>query len=174
MSDSITPPPRPKNHGWIYFFVFVFGASIFVALFMIWYNRSIQLTQEQLDAAKTRWQESKIANYNMVFKKRLLNDEDWTTFHVKVRDSKVQEVLMNGKPLAPETDGNPDPLPYHGMDAQFHYLEKFLKLDQEAKAPKVYFVADFDQKTGAIIRYTRYDRSKNQRVEMLFNLQILK
>ena len=207
MSEITLSPPRPKNHGWIYFFVFVFLASVFVALFMIWYNRSIQLTPEQLDAAKKLWQESNITNYNMIYKKRLLNDQDWTTFTVKVRDQtlpivgastvglmgstlgegsllaasalspgrapnpKVQEVLMNGRPL--EAEGDHDPLPYHSMDAQFRYLERFLDLDQKPNAPKVYFVADFDQRNGAIIRYTRYDASQKQRVEMLFNLQIL-
>jgi hypothetical protein len=171
MSEITLSPPRPKNHGWIYFFVFVFLASVFVALFMIWYNRSIQLTPEQFDAAKKRWQTSNITNYNMVCKKRLLNDQDWTTFHVTVLDGKVREVLMNGRPL--EAEGNHDPLPYDSMDAQFRYLEGFLKIDQKPNAPKVYFVADFDQRNGAIIRYTRYDASQKQRVEMLFNLQIL-
>ena len=165
------PTAKPKNHGWIYFFVFVFGASVFVALFMIWYNRSIQLTPDQLEAAKKLWQDSNIKNYNMVYKKKLLNDQDWTTFLVRVLDGRVKEVLMNGRPL--KAEGNQDPLPYHSMDAQFRYLERFLDLDQKPNASKVYFVADFDQRTGAIIRYTRYDSSKQERVEMLFNLQIL-
>jgi hypothetical protein len=170
MSDNTSPAPRRENYGWVYFFIFVFGAGILVALIMIWFTRSIQLTPELLEAAKKRWQESKITDYNLTYKKKL-NDDDWMTFRVKFRKDKVQEVLMNGKPL--QTEGEQDPLPYHSMDAYFRFLERFLDIDQKPDAPKVYFVADFDQKTGAIIRFTRYNRSDRQRVEMIFIVEIL-
>jgi hypothetical protein len=161
------PTPIKKNYGWIYFFVFIVVASIGVTVIMIRYSQSIQLTPELLEEAEKRWRESNIKNYDLSYKTRLNLDEHWTTFVVRVRNGKVQEVRMNGTPLEKEKEEDQDPRLFHSMEAQFRYITRFLELDQKPNAPKVYFVADFDQKTGAILRYTRYDSHKGQRVEMI-------
>ena len=166
-----TPALPKKNHVWIYFFVFVFTASVGVAVFMIWYNRSIKLKPEQLEEARKLWQETGPKSYDMVYKKRLNKEEQFTTFAVKVRQGKVEEVRMNGKQLEREKEEDQDPRPYHSMHAQFLYLTRFMDLDQKPNAPKVYFVAEFDSQTGAILHYTRSDSHTNQRVEMIFTLK---
>ena len=94
MSDAPKPPPK-NNWGWISFFVFVFVASIGVAGFMIWFNLSIQLTPEQLEAARKRWEEKGIKDYDMTYTVKHSPDEKITTFVVKVRGGEVKEVRMN-------------------------------------------------------------------------------
>ena len=174
MNEAPTPapgtPPK-KNHAWIYFFAFLLIASVGVTGFMIWYNLSIQLKPGQLDEAEKHWRESNIKNYNMVYRNRLNFDDQWTTFAAKVRDGKVVEVLMNGKPLEKDKEEDQDPRPYHSMDAHFRFLARSMELDQKPNAPKVYFIADFDPQTGAIQRYTRYEPQTKQRVEMQFTLE---
>jgi Family of unknown function (DUF6174) len=170
MTEATSPAPRKKNNSWIWFFVFIVVASVGVAAIMIWFNVSIQLTPAALEAAKKRWQDANIQDYNLVYKKRLNAEERAATFFVKVRGGKAQEVTMNGKPLQKEDENDPDPRPFHSMDSQFRYLERFMELDQKPKAPKVYFVASFDPQTGAILHYIRSDSQKKQRVEMEFVL----
>ena len=171
MTEPITPAPPKKNNSWIWFFVFIVVASAAVAGIMIWFNSSIQLTPEALEAASKRWQEAKITNYDLVYKKRLNNDEQGITFFVKVRDGNVQEVLMNGKRLAREEGVENDLRPFHSMDSHLRDLRRFLALDQKSKGTRAYFIASFDPTTGAIVHYIRSDRQQNHRVEMEFVLK---
>jgi Family of unknown function (DUF6174) len=174
MTDATNPTPPPptpkkKNHAWIGFFAFLIVASVGVTAFMIWYNLSIQLKPEQLEAARKLWQETGPKSYNLVYTERH-NEEKTNTFAVKVRDGKVDEVLMNGRPLEKTEEQKDDPRIYHSMDAQFRMIENFMKLDQKPDAPRVYVTAIFDEKNGAVLRYIRRVMGTTKRVEMHFTL----
>jgi hypothetical protein len=173
MSEPSNPPTAPpkKNHAWIYFFAFVFIASVGVMLFMIWFNLSIQLTPEQLEAARTLWKEKGPKSYDMVYTKRLNDDVKVGTFQVKVRAREVKEVLMNGKPLVKENDEDSDPRIYHSMDRLFSDIERFMVLDKKPGAPKVYVTAIFDPDTGALRRYIRRVMGTTLRIEMHITLK---
>ncbi|HZZ80345.1 MAG TPA: hypothetical protein VFE62_17670 [Gemmataceae bacterium] len=164
------PAPPPPNNAWIYFFAFLVVASVTVTLFMIWFNNSIQLKRPELDAAYKLWKEKGPKTYNLVYTEQLNNDDHKTKFFVKVRDGKVQEVLMDGKPLEPtKEDGEVhDPRPYHSMDAKFRDVERFMSIDEKKDAPRVYVIATFDPETGAILRYIRRVMGTTQRVELNF------
>src|SRR5262245_20454978 len=105
------------NHGWIHVFVFIGVASVAAAGIMIWYNLSIQLKQEQLDAARQLWQARGPKDYDMTYTRRLNEETRLDTIKVKVRDGKVRDVLLNGKPLeaSPEAAPDDDPRVYHSM-----------------------------------------------------------
>jgi hypothetical protein len=173
MSDAAVPapslpPPRKKNNwGWIGFFVFIVAASLAAAGTMIWYNLSIQLKPEQLEAARRLWKERGPRDYKMLYTTRL-NDSDRTdTFLVTVRGGEVREVLMNGRPLDAEQR------PYYSMDAIFNQIEKFMRIDQKPGAPKVYVTAVFDEDTGAMRKYVRRVMGSSQRVEMTAKIEPL-
>lgn len=161
-------PPEKKNYAWIYYFAFLFIASVGVTVFMIQFNLSIQLKPEDLEAAHKLWEEKGPKNYDMFYSEQVNEDERKTVFAVKVRGGKVTEVLMNGKPVEPtKVDGKEhDPRPYHSMDGKFRDMERFMKIDQEKDAPRVYVVADFDPSTGAVVKYIRRVMGTRQRVEL--------
>jgi hypothetical protein len=186
-----TPAPPPKkNHLWIYFFAFLLIASVGVTVFMIRFNQSIQLKPEDIDANRKLWEARGPKNYNLFYTEQVNDDDRKTVFAVKVRASKVTEVLMNGKPLAPTTEDGieHDPRPYHSMEAIFRNIERFMDidqgkepepkkdsepkkgLDQKKEAPRVYCIANFDPETGAVLRYIRRVMGTRQRVEL--NLKV--
>src|ERR1043165_3579503 len=109
------PAPRPRNNAWMYYFVFVIVASISVAWLMIWYNRSIQLTEPQLEAALKLWKEKGPKSYDMEYTDKLNDDANVTKFKVKVRKGNVEEVIMNGSPLAKNPGDLRDPPIYRSM-----------------------------------------------------------
>jgi hypothetical protein len=168
-----TPPPPPPNRAWIGFFAFLLIASIGVTVFMIWFNQSIQLTPDELTAARKLWEEKGPKSYNMVYTEQINDDDKKSIFFVKVRNQKVEEVLMNGKPLEPtKEDGQVhDPRIYHSMDAKFRDVERLMDIDQRKGAPKVYVIANFDPATGAILRYIRRVMGTTQRIELNVKLE---
>jgi hypothetical protein len=159
-----TPEPPASNYTWIFFFVFLVVASVGVTVLMIWFNLSIQLKREELDAARKLWEQKGPRNYEMVYTKQINNDDRKTLFAVKVRNGKVEDVLMNGKEL--EREKERDPRQYHSMDAIFRDIERFMDIDQKKDAPKVYVIANFDPDTGAVLRYIRRVMGSTERVEL--------
>ena len=170
MSEAAPPAPLPRkqNYGWVWYFAFLIVASVGVMFFMIWFNLSIQLTPEQFETAKTRWQEADIKNYNMIYTERHSNEgaEKSTVFAVKVRGGKVQEVLMNGKPLVKNEEQTDDPRIFHSMDSLYRNIERFLEMDGRPKAPRVYATLKSDEKNGRVIEYIRRVMGTKHRVQI--------
>jgi hypothetical protein len=163
-SEPPASAPTRKNNIWIYYFAFLFVASVGVAVFMIDFNRGLQLKPQELEASHELWREKGPKSYDMVYAKQIIVDGPTTTFAVKVRAGKVEEVLMNGKPLEAGKDN--DPRLYHSMDSIFRDLGRFMDIDQKKDAPKVYVTAIFNQQTGAVQKYIRYVMGTTQRVEL--------
>ena len=169
MSEN-TPPPRPTNYGWVYFFVFIIVASVGVAAFMIWFNLSIQLKPEQLEEAQKLWQANGPKSYDMVYTKRLNDDSKVDKFEVKVRAGVVEEVKMNGQRLTRQADDDTDPRLFHSMDRLLVDIQRFMDIDQKPGAPKVYVTAIFEPDNGALRRYIRRVMGTTTRIEMHITL----
>lgn len=160
-------PKKKKNYGWLYYFIFLFVASVGVMAFMIWFNLSIQMTPEQLDAAMKTWEEKGPKSYDMIYTKRLNEEERAVRFAVKVRDRKVIEVLMDGKPLEKSADQAGDPRIYHSMTALYRDIETFQRHDAKPGAPKVYVTLKSREENGQLIEYIRRVMGSRQRVQIV-------
>jgi hypothetical protein len=176
--NETNPPPAPqvpparKNWGWMGYFAFLLIASVGVAGFMIWFNLSIQLKPEEVEAAQTLWKEKGPKSYDLIYRKRLGISGQEDIFAVKVRDRKVESVRMNGEPLERNKEQKPDDDPriYYSMDAIFHDIIVFMERDQRTKDAKVYVIGNFDAKNGAVQRFIRYDMKTKDRVELNITL----
>jgi hypothetical protein len=80
---------------------------------------------------------------------------------VKVRGSKVVEVLDNNQPL---DEGR---LVYHSMPRLMDDIERFLDLDSGKDKPRTFVRAFFNAKTGALQRYVRRVMGTQQRLEIV-------
>ena len=165
MSENTSTSQR-SNYGWVYFFVFIVVASVGVAVFMIWYNLSLQLTPEQLDEAQKLWKAKGPKSYDMTYTKRLNDDSKVDKFEVKVRSGVVTEVKMNGQKLARQSDDDPDPRVFHSMERLLDDIERFMSIDHKDGAPKVYVTAIFEPENGALRRYIRRVMGTTLRIEM--------
>ena len=87
---------------------------------------------------------------------------------MRIRNGKALEVRRNGELLRDEAN---QPLPagherlqWYTMDKLLREIEIFLEQDAREKR-KVYNIATFDAKTGALEMYTRSDRDKGVHVK---------
>jgi hypothetical protein len=165
-ATNAVPTPRKRNkYGWIYYFVFLIVASVGAMLFMIDYNLRLQLKPEQLALARALWEEKGPKNYDMIYTKTI-NEDKPIKFAVKVRGGRVQEVLMNGKPLEADEDRKDDMRIYHSIGAMYHDFDRSMQRDQEPKAQKVYVSLKYDDQTGRVIEYIRREMKTRKRVQI--------
>jgi hypothetical protein len=177
MSDvrDSSPLPRKRSNAWIWFFTFVFVASVVLAGFMIWFNMRLQLKPEQLEAAMQRWKEHGPRDYRLVVTKQV-NENEPDHFDITVRDRRVIDVRLNGQRLRNEAN---EPYPPGHERLQWYTMHHLLReievlLDQDAKAGKKnYNVAHFDDQTGALRKYIRRVMGSRQRVEETVKLEPL-
>jgi hypothetical protein len=132
---------------------------------MIDYNLRLQLKPEQLAEARAVWEERGPKNYDMIYTKKI-NEDKPIKFAVKVRNGKVQEVLMNGKPLEADEDRQDDMRIYHSIGAMYHDFGVTMRRDQEPKAPPVYVSLKYDDQTGRVIEYIHRVMRTRQRVQI--------
>jgi hypothetical protein len=162
-ASAMTTTP-PKNNLGKWFLLFLLVASISVAVFMIWFNLSIQLKPEQLDEAMKRWKENGPKNYKLTYTKQIDNNDHRDIIIAQIVDGKAKQGTINGEPFEERV------LPYHTMDRLLIDIEKFLEDDRKPGAPKTYTTAVFDAKTGALHRYVRRVMGSTQRLEL--NLKV--
>jgi hypothetical protein len=151
----------PKSNNWKWVFVALFGLALFAAVFLIVYNLRQQLKPERLEAARKQWDAKGPANYVMRYTTRMNEETTTDEYVVKVRNKKAYEVLVNGFPEPPERLG------YHGMDALFDYIERFVELDAEKGKPRTFTKASFDEQTGALREFVRRVMGKRERLHIL-------
>jgi hypothetical protein len=163
MSEAGNQAPVPdqsfvKHRGWIVYFAFLVVASVGVTTWMIYFNLSIQLTPEQLAAAESRWQEKGPRDYKLFYTERVNDDPQPITYAVTVKDGKVTDARKNGKAI--ETDED------YRMNGLLAKAARALQDDREPGAKKVYTIARFDDKTGALLYYVRRVMGTTDRLEI--------
>jgi hypothetical protein len=151
---------RGKNRAWLWLFLLLFVASVVVAVTMIRFNLGLQLTAEDLAAARARWKEKGPRDYRMVYTKQLGDDPRKDRFVVEVRGGQVRSVIMNQT-----TYLDADKLGYHSMDRLFYDITLSMEQDEKERR-KVYVRAAFNPVTGAIQEYIRRVTGKRERVQL--------
>jgi hypothetical protein len=157
-----------RNRNWVWFFaaVAVLGAA---AVAIPWvYNARQQLTRQQLEAAEDLWAKRGPADYDLAVEKKIqsttadevIKDE----IHVRVRNKKVVEATMNGRPLERRLWDEYD------VDGWFGFVERFLQMDSAAGAPRTFRAADFDPQTGQLLRFRRHVSGTHERQELVLRL----
>jgi hypothetical protein len=154
--------PRPgRNRGWIWYFVALLVLSLLATGIIIAYNWSQQLTPEQLEKARTLWEEKGPKDYEYRYKKRIGDEDRADHFHVVVRGGKVRSVTLNDTIQIPK-----EKLIYYGMARMFDDIEDLLKRDSAPGKPQVFKVARFSPEDGHLLRYVRRVMGSRERVEI--------
>jgi hypothetical protein len=157
-----------RNHNWIWFFaaLVVLGAA---AISVNWtYNARRQLTMEELLRNEELWDKNGPPDYDLVIDKTYQStagDEPRTSrIEVQVRNKKVISVKDQNGELAPRL--------WHEYDMPhwFDFVERFLTIDTKPDVPRTFRIADFDAKTGQLLRFTRSVSTTHERQELIFRL----
>ncbi len=121
---------------------------------LVVYNNQFRLTAEKLEAAKARWRDAGIRNYQI---KVEVSGGTTGSYVVDVRDGAIHQATLNGKPFAQLDQAEPWTVP--GL---FQVLERDLENDAKPGSPATYTKVRFDPQDGHPIRYVR--SSQNQHV----------
>lgn len=163
---------KPQNRNWIWFFLalVVLGAA---AVSINWaYNARRQLTMKQLEAAEDLWDKTGPADYDLVVDKTFQSAyEDAPQKHrieVRVRKGKVVAAKDETGELAPRLWSDYD------MPGWFGFVERFLQIDSAPGAPKAFRTAEFDTRTGQLLRFTRSVSATRERQELILRLTPVK
>jgi hypothetical protein len=165
------PPPRKRsNYLWLWFFLIVGVLAAGAIAFLWWYNLSLQLKPEQLDAAWQLWKKRGPADYDLSYTKTGSVEDQ---ISVRVRGGKVQDIRVRGQPLEEINKdeikkGRPleELYEFYGMDALFRDVERFLKIDSEPGKPRTYTRASFDADDGHLVHYVRRVMGTQERLEI--------
>ncbi len=148
--------PQLKGRSWIWYF---FAVALLAVLLLGWLWLYVQqqlepgqqLHLEQLLAARKKWKDSKISDYQMLYTvTRGGEGGGRDRFYVVVQGGKVRSVVMNDdQPLPPEQ------FDYRSMDGLFNDVEVFLKRDAKEGAPQTFCRGYFDADDGHLTRFVR-------------------
>jgi hypothetical protein len=182
----VTPNGRPAGGGrrrsgsWVWFFVAVIVLTI-IAIALLWFfNVKQQLTFEQLQAARQRWDQNRPTDYDLTWTKTgsaagmVFND----SFLVRVRHGEVQSVLMrqevpdNGTAKRVERKLPERFYDRYDMGGLFADLKGFLKAKaDQAGRGRVSLTARFDPGDGHVEGYIYINPQNSQRIKVMVELE---
>src|SRR5262249_52339010 len=144
-----TTAPR-RNRGWIWYLVIVFALAAVATTTLIVFNLGQQLTPEQLEAARKRWQEKGPRDYELRYTTKIGTEPTIDRYVVVVRGGQVQSVTLNEVVRVPKAKFS-----YYGMPALFDQIEQFLEIDRQPGKPRTYARAVFSPEDGHLRGYKR-------------------
>jgi hypothetical protein len=92
----LTEPPRGRNGRWVWFFAVLAVLALAAILIPIVYNLRQQLRPEQLAAARERWRQNGVSDYDLTIEVRHDTDSQADEYAVQVRGGKVVSWVVNG------------------------------------------------------------------------------
>jgi hypothetical protein len=154
LDGSQLPPeeakrPRDRRLWWWIITLLVALPSI-LALVVVLLNiyRSQQaLTWDKLSAAKERWNQAGIKNYDITVK---TSGHTHGLYRVQVRDDRVTKAAFNDLPMGELIKGYPWTVP--GL---FEVLQQDLEWDDRPDSPGSHTEVQFDPADGHLVRYFR-------------------
>jgi hypothetical protein len=160
-----TEQAPPKSRSWLWYFI---GLTLLAIVLIGWLWLFIQeqlapgrqLKMEQLVAARKRWQDKKITDYQMLYTvHRGSGSKD--EFFVVVKGGKAQEVVLNH-----DQKLRPDQLEDHSMSGLFNDIERFVAMDEKPDAPRTFRQGIFDSDDGHLVYFRRQVLGGPERVEI--------
>jgi hypothetical protein len=162
----------PRSRSWLWYFI---GLSLVGVVLVGWLWLFIQqqlspgqqLSLEQVTAARKKWDEKKIMDYQMLYTVQRGGGSAADNFFVEVKGGKVRKVTLNGRQLSGEGQDNPQSqLDNHSMDRLFDFIEAFVKQDEKPDAGRTYRQGVFDSDDGHLRLFVRRVVGGPERVEI--------
>lgn len=150
---------RPRNRGWIWYFVLLAVLTTAATASLIVYNLRQQLQPEQLVEARKLWKEKGPSDYRLDYTVQKGTDAGKDRYSVLVRGGKVVAASVNGQEEPAER------FRYYGIPALFDFMEDFLEIDTK-KGKKNYSRALFATDDGHPLWYVRRVMGTSERVEI--------
>jgi hypothetical protein len=160
-SRSLDAAARPRDRRWIWLFAILAVLASAAIVIQIWYNSQQQLTQEQLDNARSLWSQKGPPSYEMKYLVKKVDGVE--EFAVDVENGAVVKVKRNNELLEPRL------FRYYSMTALFGQIDDFLRIDianAQGGKSRPFTIARFDSQDGHLQRFVRSVNTQN-RIEIL-------
>jgi hypothetical protein len=141
------------NRGWLWYFLVLLLLAAVAASSLIVYNLGQQLSPEQLDSARRRWQAHGPRDYRLAYTIKR-DDQPVDHYAVRVHAGKVVLATVNGKPVPAAERERVD------MEGLFRLMDEHLRLREQAGQPKTFLRAHFDAVDGHVRSYVRAPRGQ--------------
>jgi hypothetical protein len=151
-----------RNRRWVW--VFAVLAVLGVAAVSInWVlNPWQQLTIAELQRQRKLWKEAGPRDY--LLECEFTAGSDRRSHIIEVRNGHVVSALYKAKPDMPGEPMRADQYGYYTMPGLFDQIEQFLEQDAQPAAGRAFNQAQFDDKTGRLIRYNRSKAGVNVKI----------
>jgi hypothetical protein len=173
-----------RNRYWVWFFVIVVLLTAGAVVTLIAYNARQQLKPEELEAARQRWEQHALKDYDLTFTKTrqdagggVVEEE----FLIRARQGRVvygEFKVRHGRSEFAATTWTawqkPTGVPVRLYDRQgvemfFNDLEGFLRMHAQPGATRNFLVAQFDADDGHVLQYVWRQTGTSNRVEVRVN-----
>ena len=132
--------------------------AIAVGGFSLMRRGSLQsVTRESFDAARQRWRQAGLSNYNMEIK---VNGRQPATYYVEVRDGETTAAHRNGQPLKRTPSTWTVPGMFYTLSQDVQNVEKVAAGQADESTPHLLLRAQFHSQFGYPERYLRSERVK--------------
>lgn len=115
------------------------------------------VTRANFDAARQRWRDAGLVNYNMEIK---VSGRQPATYYVEVRDGEATTAHRNGQPLKRTPSTWTVPGMFYTMSQDVQNLEKVAAGKADETTPHLTLRAHFHERYGYPERYLRLERVK--------------
>lgn len=167
-SPSTPPPAAPRrNRNWIWYFLVLILLCAAAISTMIIYNLSQQLTPEQLEQARAKWQEFGPKNYELRYTKKIGASPTPDRYLIKVANGFVEEANMLDSSTGLEIPIDSAKYEHLSMKALLRDIARFMEIDHEPKARRTFTRAIFHPQDGHLQWYVRRVMGTQQRVEIV-------
>jgi hypothetical protein len=164
------PAGPQRNHRWVWFFLALLVLGTVAVVVPIVYNLGLQLRPEQLAAARARWGEKGLRDYDLAFRVKYNDDPKGVENLIEVRNGEViswkssaeswesRDGKVDLGSVPPPWATEPGEAPVEAdwrpnVEGLFALIEKQLANDAESRGRRNYATANFDPRDGHPIHY---------------------
>ena len=153
-------PLRSRRSAW-FFGLLAILAALGLTIPIV-YNLSLQLTLDQVTAARRLWRKRGPKDYDLAYAEKIDPSGSQFYYQVQVRDGRVTAFSCNGVAEPVQLGGD---YQAHSIDGLFEEIEAALKADRDRGGRRNYVAASFDKVDGHPHRYIRRETGTRNRLE---------
>ena len=150
---------RARSRNWIWFFAVLAFLGVLAVTILGVYNLRQQLKPEQVEAARSLWEEKGPRSYDLEYTVVKPGSAE-ELYLVQVRGRRTVKVTLNGRPLEERLYRD------YGMGALLDQIDAFLEHDARPESPRTFAKALFDPGDGHLVHYVRSVRVNREHLEI--------
>lgn len=136
---------------WVWLLIVLVGMILAAFVGLIIYKKQWKLTSEKLNAARARWEQAGIRDYDLEVH---VSGRTEARYRLQVRDGRTDRVSCNDQEYSKQKADE-----FWSVTGLFDVLQTDLENDAQPNAARVYTRVEFDPVDGHLVHYVRQSLS---------------